>query len=175
MAEVHAAADQLNVTGKLPKPPSVRELTGRGSFMTIQSHLSDWIPKDQRLELPPLPETLTAAVSALATDLYVIARAATEQELAARVTDANRMIAEAQKAAADVGEAADRLAADLDAAQKRIAELEKVVDEREQHITEYANYVRELEITTPAKPARSKPYSARWRNSPRRCRKCANP
>jgi hypothetical protein len=138
-AEVHAAADQVDENGKKPTSTSVRAVIGRGSNSTIDAHLQSWVPRDQRLELPPVPDSLTSSVSALTLDLWHMARLFASKELAAQIAQATADTAEAQATAVAVGDRADRLAADLGAALERVAE-------RDQQIDEYANYAQQLQI-----------------------------
>jgi hypothetical protein len=145
-AEVHAVADRVDADGKKPSAASVREITGRGSNSTITAHLKSWTPRDQRLELPPVPDGLMSTVSALTVDLWHMARTFASGEHAAQIAQATADTAEAQAAAAAVGDQADRLATDLGAALERVAELEKLVAERDQQIGEHANYAHQLEI-----------------------------
>jgi len=152
-AKVHAAADRVDADGKKPSAASVREITGRGSNSTITAHLKSWTPRDQRLELPPVPDGLMSTVSALAVDLWHMARTFASEEHAAQIAQATADTAEAQAAAAAVGDQADRLAADLGAALGRVADLEKLVAERDQQIGEYANYTHQLEIDAARKDA----------------------
>lgn len=144
-AEVHDAADRVDADGQRPSPKTVRALLQRGSFTTIDNHLQTWLPRDQRLELPPVPEGLTATVSSVITDLWHISRAAAHAETAAQIEQAHADVAEARAAAQLAGEKADRLADDLSAARKRLAELEQMVAERDQRTEEYADYIRQWE------------------------------
>lgn len=152
-AAVHAAADRVDADGKKPSAASVRDITGHGSNSTITAHLKSWVPRDQRLELPPVPDGLMTTVSALTVDLWHMARTFASEEYAAQIAQATADTAEAQAAAAAVGDQADRLAADLGAALARVAELEKLVEERDQQIGEYANYTHQLEIDAARKDA----------------------
>jgi hypothetical protein len=153
LAEVHAAADRVDAEGKKPSAASVREKTGHGSNSTITTHLKSWVPRDQRLELPPVPDGLMSTVSALTLDLWHMARTFASEEHATQIAQATAATAEAQAAAAAVGDQADRLAADLGAALERVAELKKLVAERDQQIGECANYVHQLEIDAARKDA----------------------
>lgn len=152
-AEVHDAADRVDADGRKPSAKTVREITKRGSFTTIESHLSTWTPQDQRLELPPVPGGLMSTVSALTADLWHMARTVAREEHAAQIAQATADTAEAQAAAAAVGDQADRLAIDLGAALERVTELEKLIAERDQQIEEYANYAHQLVIDTAKKDA----------------------
>ena len=145
-AEVHAAADHVDANGKKPTSTSVRAITGRGSNSTIDAHLLSWVPRDQRLELPPVPDGLTCSVSALTLDLWHMARTFASEALAAQIAQATADTAEAQATAGVVGDRADRLSVDLGAALERVAELEGLVAERDQQIGEYANYAQQLQI-----------------------------
>jgi hypothetical protein len=145
-AEAHTAADRVDADGKKASAASVRDITGHGSYSTITAHLKSWVPRDQRLELPPVPDGLMSTVSALTLDLWHMARTFASEEHAAQIAQATADTAEAQAAAAAVGGQADRLAAELGAALERVAKLEKLVAERDQQIGECANYVHQLEI-----------------------------
>ncbi|MGA7996536.1 MAG: DNA-binding protein, partial [Bradyrhizobium sp.] len=107
-AEVHAAADHVDANGKKPTSTSVRAITGRGSNSTIDAHLLSWVPRDQRLELPPVPDGLTCSVSALTLDLWHMARTFASEALAAQIAQATADTAEAQATAGVVGDRADR-------------------------------------------------------------------
>src|SRR5260370_923338 len=126
-AEVHGAADQIDADGRKPSAKVVREITKRGSYSTIETHLKAWTPQDQRLELPPIPEGLTATVGSLIADFWHIALTAAQAQATAEIGRAVADASEARAAAAHAGEQADRLAADLAATQQRIAELEQTV------------------------------------------------
>jgi len=146
--EVHETADQIDADGRKPSAKAVREITKRGSYSTIETHLATWTPRDQRLDLPPIPEGLKATVGGLIGDLWHIALGAARQLATAEIERAVAEAAEARAAAAQAGEHADRLAADLAAAQQRIAELEQTVAERDQQIKQGAKQIhdRELEV-----------------------------
>ncbi|WP_315766323.1 MULTISPECIES: DNA-binding protein [unclassified Bradyrhizobium] len=145
-AEVHDAADQIDANGRKPTTKAIREITKHGSYSTIETHLNTWTPRDQRLELPPIPEGLTATVASLTADLWHMARTAAQTEATAAIGQATADAAEARAAAAHAGEQADRLAADLAAARQRIAELEKMVAERDQQIKQCEEYNREWQL-----------------------------
>lgn len=129
-AEVHNAADQIDADGRKPSANAVREITERGSYSTIETHLGTWTPRDQRLALPPIPAGLTATIDSLAADLWHIALDAAQQQTTAEIERAVTDAAEARTTAARAGEHADRLAADLAAAQRCIFELELTVRAR---------------------------------------------
>jgi hypothetical protein len=152
-AEVQTAADRVDADGKKASAANVREITGHGSYSTITTHLKSWVPRDQRLDLPPVPDGLMSTVSALTLDLWHMARTVASEEHAAQIAQATADTAEAQAAAAAVGDQADRLAADLGAALEHVAELKKLVAERDQQIGECANYVHQLEIDAARKDA----------------------
>jgi hypothetical protein len=145
-AEVHEAADRVDAGGQRPSTKTVQALLGRGSFTTIENHLSTWAPQDQRLQLPPVPEGLTAAVSSMTADLWHVARSAAQAETAAKTEQAHADVAEAHAAAQHAGEKADLLAGELRAAQQRAAELEQMVAARDQQLNECAEYIRQLEV-----------------------------
>jgi hypothetical protein len=145
-SEVHATADRVDAEGRKPAATNVREIIGRGSYSTITAHLQSWTPPDQRLQLPPVPDGLSSAVNVLTGDLWHMARIASQAEAAARIEQANAEVQDARAAAAHVGEQADRLAADLEAAQQRIAGLEQIVTERDQQLNECAEYIRQWEV-----------------------------
>ena len=145
-AEVHAAADQVDADGQKPSAKSIREITGRGSFSTITAHLTSWKPRDQRLSEPPVPEGLASSVSALTADIWHLARAAAQAETIAQIERATADVAEARAAAATSGKQADRFAAELSAARKRMAELEQKVAECDQQINQYAQYIHEWKV-----------------------------
>ena len=144
--EVHDAADRIDSDGQRPSAKTVRALVGRGSFTTIDSHLQSWVPRDQRLELPPVPEGLTTTVSSVITDLWHISRAAVHAETAAQIERANANVAEARAAAQHAGEKADRLADELRAERQRSADLEKMIAKRDQQIEEYVDCVRQWQV-----------------------------
>ena len=145
-AEVHIAADQIDADGQKPAAKSIREITGRGSFSTITAHLASWKPRDQRLSEPPVPDGLASSVNALTADLWHIARTAAQAETIAQIEQAAADVAEARAAASTSGKQADRFAAELSAARKRIAELEQMVAERDQQINQYAEYIHEWKV-----------------------------
>jgi hypothetical protein len=145
-AEVHTAADQIDADGQKPAAKSIREITGRGSFSTITAHLASWKPRDQRLSEPPVPDGLASSVGALTADLWHIARTAAQAETIAQIEQAAADVAEARAAAAASGKQADRFAAELGTARKRIAELEQMVAARDQQSNECAEYIRQLEV-----------------------------
>lgn len=145
-AEVHDAADRVDAGGRRPTAKTVREVLERGSFTTIENHLSTWTPQDQRLQLPLVPDGLTAAVSSMTADLWHVARTAAQAEMAAQTEQANADVAEARAAAQHAGEKADLLAGELRAAQQRAAELEQMVAARDQNLNECAEYIRQLEV-----------------------------
>jgi hypothetical protein len=145
-AEVHGVADQIDADGRKPSAKAVRGITKRGSYSTIETHLSTWTPRDQRLELPPLPAGLTATVSSLIADLWHIALDAAQQRSTAEIERAVTDAAEARAAAARAGEHADHLAGDLAAAQRRISELEQMVAGRDQKINQCAERIRDQEL-----------------------------
>lgn len=145
-AEVHDAADRVDADGQRPSAKTVRALLGRGSFTTIDNHLQTWKPRDQRLELPPVPEGLTATVSSVIADLWHISRAAAQGETAAQTEQAVADVAEARMAAQHAGEKADRLVKELRDARQRIADLEKMIAERDQQIAEYDKCNRQWQV-----------------------------
>jgi Plasmid replication region DNA-binding N-term len=145
-AEVHDAADTVNAGGRKPSAKTIRELLGRGSYTTIESHLHTWIPRDQRLELPPVPDGLTATVSSLATDLWHVARSAAQAEAAAQISGASDHVTEARSAAREAGEKADALVAELGAAREQIAKLEKMVAQRDARIQNLEARLRDCEV-----------------------------
>jgi hypothetical protein len=145
-AEVHDAADQIDADGRKASAKAIREITKRGSYSTIEAHLNTWTPRDQRLELPPIPAGLTATVASLTADLWHIAGTAARAEATAEIERAAAHAAEARAAAAHAGEQADRLAADLAAAHQRIAALEHTVAERGQQIDQCMEDVHDREL-----------------------------
>ncbi|UEM13945.1 DNA-binding protein [Bradyrhizobium barranii subsp. barranii] len=145
-AEVHSAADQVDAEGRKPSAKAVREITKHGSYSTIETHLGSWTPRDQRLELPPVPAGLTATVDSLTADLWHIALDAAQKQATAEIERAVTDAAEARTAAARAGEHADRLVADLTAAQQRISVLEETVAERDQQINQCAERIRDWEL-----------------------------
>lgn len=145
-AEVHDAANRVDAAGRKPTAKTVREVLERGSFTTIENHLSTWTPQDQRLQLPPVPEGLTAAVSSMTADLWHVARSAAQAETAAQTEQVRADVAEARAAAQHAGEKADLMAGELHAAQQRATELEQMVAARDQQINECAEYIRRLEV-----------------------------
>ncbi|WP_375791111.1 DNA-binding protein [Bradyrhizobium sp. vgs-9] len=145
-AEFHGAADQIDADGRKPSAKAVREITKRGSYSTIETHLGTWTPRDQRLELPPIPAGLTATVDSLTADLWHIALDSAKQQAMAEIERVVAEATEARTAAARVGEQADRLAADLAAAQQRISVLEETVAERDQQINQRAERIRDWEL-----------------------------
>lgn len=145
-AEVHGAADQIDADGRKPSAKAVREITKRGSYSTIETHLGTWTPRDQRLELPPIPAGVTATVDSLTADLWHIALDAAQQQATAEIERAVADAAEARTAAARAGEHADRLAADLAVAQERISVLEQTVVEYDQQINQRAERIRDWEL-----------------------------
>lgn len=145
-AEVHDAADTVNAGGRKPSAKTIRELLGRGSYTTIESHLQTWIPRDQRLELPPVPDGLTATVSSLATDLWHVARTAAQAEAAAQISGASDHVAEARSAAREAGEKADALSAKLGAAHEQIANLKKMLAQGDRRIQDLDARLRECEV-----------------------------
>ncbi|MGY3602755.1 MULTISPECIES: DNA-binding protein [unclassified Bradyrhizobium] len=145
-AEVHDAADRIDADGRKPSAKAVREITKRGSYSTIETHLNAWTPRDQRLELPPIPEGLTATVVSLIADLWHIALTAAQAQATADIGRAVTAAAEARAAAAHSGEQADRLAADLVATQQRIIELEETVAERDQQVKQRAQHIHDREL-----------------------------
>ncbi|WP_035679292.1 DNA-binding protein [Bradyrhizobium liaoningense] len=145
-AEVHGAADQIDADGRKPSAKAVREITKRGSYSTIETHLGTWTPRDHRLGLPPIPAGVTATVDSLTADLWHIALDAAQQQAMADIERAVAEAAEARTAAARVGEHADHLAADLAAAQQRISVLEETVAERDLQINQRAELIRHWEL-----------------------------
>jgi len=145
-AEVHDGADRIDADGRKPSAKAIRDVLGRGSYTTIENHLATWVPRDQRLELPPMPDGLTATVSSLATDLWHDARNAAQAEAKTRVSEAASDVAEARSAAREAGEKADALASELDAARERTAELEEMVAERDRQIDASVQRIRQLEV-----------------------------
>jgi len=113
---MHDAADPVNAGGRKPSAKTIRELLGRGSCTTIETHLHTWV----RLELPPVPDGLTATVSSLATDLWHVARTAAQAVAASQISCASDHIAEA-RSAREAGEQADALVAELGAGANRQA------------------------------------------------------
>ncbi len=75
-----------------------------------------------------------------------MARVAAQAEAAARIEQANAELQDARTAASHAGEQADHLTVDLAAAQRRIAELEQIVTERDQQINECGEYIRQWEM-----------------------------
>jgi hypothetical protein len=145
-AEVHDGADRIDADGRKPSAKAIRDVLGRGSYTTIENHLGTWVPRDQRLELPPVPDGLTATVSSLTTDLWHIARTAAQAEASTRISEAVSDVAEARSAARQAGEKADALASELDAARERMAELEEMVAERDRQIDASVQRIRQLEV-----------------------------
>lgn len=150
--EAHAAADRVDADGKKPSAPAVRQIIGRGSNSTIFEHLKTWVPRDQRLELPPIPDALSNTVSALTADFWHMVLNLASEETAKRIAQATADTEEAQAAAAQIGDQADRLATDLETALERVTQLEKLVAEQNVQIAasqQYADgaYIQNVELT----------------------------
>lgn len=96
--------------------------------------------------MPPIRAGLTATVDGLTADLWHIALDSAQQQAMAEIERAVAEAAEARTAAARVGDQADRLAADLAAAQQRISVLEETVAERDQQINQRAERIRDWEL-----------------------------
>ena len=152
-AEAHAAADRVDADGKKPSATNVRETIGRGSNSTIAEHLKTWRPRDQRLELPPVPEALTSTVSALTSDLWHMVRMFASEETARQIAQASADTVEAQAVAAEVGDRADRLACELESGLARVAQLEQLVAERDHQAGEYTKCLHQLQIDDARKGA----------------------
>jgi hypothetical protein len=144
--EVHAAADRVDADGKKPSAPAVRQIIGRGSNSTIFEHLKTWVPRDQRLELPPIPDVLSNAVSALTADFWHMVLNLAGEETAKRIAQATADTEEAQAAAAQIGDRADRLATDLETALERVTQLEKLVAEQNVQIAASQKYADDAHI-----------------------------
>jgi len=151
--EVHAAADRVNAKGLKPNPYNVRKETGHGAYSTIESYLEDWKPRDQRDELPPIPEGLASDVSSLLGDLWSMALTAATDQFAAQVAKAAAETAEAQAAAVAAGERADSRATEIKEVRLAAAKTEKALKERNKQMEELKAYTLHLETQVAQKDA----------------------
>jgi Plasmid replication region DNA-binding N-term len=152
-AEVHAAADIVDAKGKKPSPDNVHAEIGHGSNSTIAIHLKTWEARDQRLALPPLPETVTTAVNALTGDVWFIAlREASEQYQVVLKKEAEAK-AEAQANATEAGLENDRLSLENKSLRAAAAKTEKHLKERDRQLAESKELIGQLETEIAKKAA----------------------
>lgn len=141
-AEVHAAADTIDASGKKPGTVNVYELLQHGSYSTIQRHLLNWKPRDQIEQLPPLPEAIPTAVSLMAGDLWYVAVKSADERAVKSIAAAHSATKEAQTMAAGLGELADKMSADLAVANDKIEHLTRYVEERDQQIIQFQEFTQ---------------------------------
>jgi hypothetical protein len=138
--QVHAAADVVDRNGKKPAPDSVRAEIGYGSNSTMAMHLKTWVPRDQRLALPPVPEALDAAVHSLTGDLWSIALTDASDQFKVKLANAVAETIEAQTAAAALAGQMDQFAAEILEMRQTIQKLEGTIEERDRQIIEYRDF-----------------------------------
>lgn len=124
--DIFSAADQLVAAGKQPTLNDVRKIVGGGSFTTISDAMKEW-KEQQRQQAQaatpiqePAPEEVTGHLSALAAEIWSVAREKANARLAAEREALEQARAATEQAAAEAGELADSLSADLEAANKTI-------------------------------------------------------
>lgn len=131
-------ADQLDAEGVKPTLSAVRKRLGLGSFTTIQDAMVEWkARREQAIVAPqdPPPANLAERATALAAEIWGLARTAAE---AALTSERQRMEIEREALQAQLAEAvegADALAAENERLVGGLAELQK---ERDRAATELA-------------------------------------
>ncbi|KGB55020.1 KrfA [Sphingopyxis sp. LC81] len=123
---VWRAADELDAEGARPTLSAVRKRLGLGSFTTIQEAMVQWkARREQAAAAPqePPPPDLAERATALAGDIWGLARAAADATLA---SERQQMAAERETWRAELAEAiegADVLAADNERLAGELADL----------------------------------------------------
>jgi hypothetical protein len=152
-AQVHDAADQVNAKGKRPSADSVHAVIGHGSNSTISDHLKTWVPRDQRLDLPPIPDTLHDAVKSLVSDFWHIALTDAGEQFKAKLAKETEDKIEAQTVAAEAGSQIDRLSAELDTSRAEAVKSKELANERERLLDEQKAGIATLQTEVAKKTA----------------------
>lgn len=152
-AQVHGAADQVNAKGKRPSADSVHAVIGHGSNSTISDHLKTWIPRDQRLELPPIPDTLHDAVKSLIGDFWHIALTDAGDQFKAKLAKETEHKIEAQTVAAEAGSQIDRLSAELDTSRAEVVKTKELANDLDRVLEEQKASIAALQTEVAKKTA----------------------
>jgi Plasmid replication region DNA-binding N-term len=134
--QVHNAADVVNDKGKRPSADSVRVEIGHGSNSTILEHLKTWVPRDQRLTLPPIPDSLRESVETLVADFWFIALTDANDQFNLKLAKETAERVEAQEVASAAGVQIDQLKSELAACLDAAAVAEKTSIERDRILEE---------------------------------------
>lgn len=132
--DIHNAADAIAAAGETPTLAKVRAALGGGSFTTISEAMGEWkASRQQQLVVTPIreaaPESITERLHGFAADLWASAM----EKANGRLQEEREALDEARKkmeaSVTEAQELADQVSADLDAAQAKIEEQTKALEE----------------------------------------------
>ena len=124
--QVHAAADRIAAAGERPTLHAVRQIVG-GSYSTISPALAEWEARQKETAAPvrePLPQAVADRLAELGADVWAAALALADSRLTAEREALEQSRAEHEAAQAEATELADKLAAEIEALQTRLATIE---------------------------------------------------
>lgn len=130
--DVFTAADRLVAAGKTPTLNEVRKAVGGGSFTTISDAMKEWREKQQQAAVVPAireaaPDEIAARLVELGAEVWSLARDKANARLQSEREALEQTRQRLEEEAAEAGELADSLAAELEAAKKSIEDLKAEV------------------------------------------------
>lgn len=124
--EIFDAADQIAAAGQRPTLEAVRQITG-GSFTTISPALNEWKSKQASAAVPmrdPAPQAVADRLAEVGAEVWAIALGLANARLAADREAIEKTRAGMEAAQAEATELADRLTAQVEEQQTRLASIE---------------------------------------------------
>ena len=124
---IFAAADQLDAEGENPTYKAVIKRLGGGSYSTISEAMTQWKAKKAAKERPatePAPEALAVYLSDFGGQVWALALEFAGKRYTADREALEAARAELEKEKAEALEAADELAAELEATKAQVTALE---------------------------------------------------
>ena len=120
-------ADDIDAGGQKPTLAAVRKAIGGGSFTTISEAMKDWRSRKEAKEarpfLPP-PSAVTERLADLGTEIWSLAIEMANGQLAAERDAFDKARSELEIEKLEAFELVDQVTADLEAAQRKIADSE---------------------------------------------------
>lgn len=145
--KIIAAAEKLEAQGVNPTQVTVREALGGGSFATIGPVLKEWKEskkEDHALTEIQVPETITERLEQLQGAVWQVAVDEAERRLTA---EREALLLAQERAASDVAEQMESVAALESEADKHLARIEALETDLEAHSNQVDNLKAELAET----------------------------
>lgn len=139
-SQVFEAADRLAESGLLPTVVTVRSDLGKGSFTTINQHLSEWKALKWRADgqSMAIPPRVAAKMNELLETLWTFASHEANQNIDKIREAALRDVAELQSQLQEAGQQLETLVRERDALQAQLAKAHAITEELGRHVVQLA-------------------------------------